>query len=534
MVKILNQILKKVVKWLSGQVVKWLYSFLLITYSLIHLSTCIYGAFDELNIGARPQGMAGAFTAIADDTNALFYNPAGISQLKKSEFTSNYGRLFLGLDDNSAIGSSFVGYAHPLEKYGTPGISWYNLALSNLYDETAISVSYSYPFTKDFLAGVSVKNLSRKFGSDLYTETARNDITDETRSENGKTNDPVFDNGKKSTVYSGDLGLMYLYSKNVSIGFSARNCTTPDIGLTDSDKISAVYRLGCAYKGGRRNDYLLSVEAVNKNSDINFLTGGEKWFSAKTIALRGGLTIGSRRWTTISLGTTLRLENLSVDYAFLWPLSGIKDVLGTHKIALTIKLGRPKLTKEEQAFLEERVEKIKAEETAKKALLEKEKFQKEAERIKLDTAKKIEEAKRAEAEAKRQRQMLALQEAEMERMRQKAELEKAFKDSMLDYQKRVSAGAEVSERLLLLDKLIKKYDNKGIDISDATKEQDAVMELQRTAKTDYTASITYYRRLKARGATPAQRQTLLLRIVEKYKGKGIDISEAERELETIK
>src|SRR3989339_2218553 len=136
------------------------------------ISSCLYAAFDEMNVGARAQGMAGAFTAVSDDVNALFYNPAGASMLKKSELTSNYGRLFMGLDDNSSIGSSFVGYAHPTEKYGTPGISWYNLSLGSLYDETAIALSYAYPFSKYMSAGVSLKNLSRSFGSDDYTKNA--------------------------------------------------------------------------------------------------------------------------------------------------------------------------------------------------------------------------------------------------------------------------------------------------------------------------------------------------------------------------
>ena len=50
---------------------------LLIIYHL-SLITVVHGAFEELNIGARPQGLGGAFTAISDDANALFYNPAGI------------------------------------------------------------------------------------------------------------------------------------------------------------------------------------------------------------------------------------------------------------------------------------------------------------------------------------------------------------------------------------------------------------------------------------------------------------------------
>jgi len=28
--------------------------------------------------GARPMGMGGVFTAVADDVNAIFYNPAGV------------------------------------------------------------------------------------------------------------------------------------------------------------------------------------------------------------------------------------------------------------------------------------------------------------------------------------------------------------------------------------------------------------------------------------------------------------------------
>jgi len=34
--------------------------------------------FMKLGVGARPVAMGGAFTAVADDANALFYNPAGI------------------------------------------------------------------------------------------------------------------------------------------------------------------------------------------------------------------------------------------------------------------------------------------------------------------------------------------------------------------------------------------------------------------------------------------------------------------------
>ena len=36
--------------------------------------------------GVRPLGMGGAFTAIADDNNAIFYNPAGLNRLETWSF----------------------------------------------------------------------------------------------------------------------------------------------------------------------------------------------------------------------------------------------------------------------------------------------------------------------------------------------------------------------------------------------------------------------------------------------------------------
>jgi hypothetical protein len=41
------------------------------------------GTFIDDGIAARPAGLAGAFTAIADDANASWWNPAGLGLLDK-------------------------------------------------------------------------------------------------------------------------------------------------------------------------------------------------------------------------------------------------------------------------------------------------------------------------------------------------------------------------------------------------------------------------------------------------------------------
>jgi hypothetical protein len=70
-----------------------------ITLLAITIALCAalpsYGAvqFDALNgsdlgmgVGARAIGMGGAFVAIADDPSATFWNPAGLTDLKGSQF----------------------------------------------------------------------------------------------------------------------------------------------------------------------------------------------------------------------------------------------------------------------------------------------------------------------------------------------------------------------------------------------------------------------------------------------------------------
>ncbi len=47
---------------------------------------CFGKAYPFFHRGVRPIGMGGAFTALADDENALFYNPAGISRLDQLTF----------------------------------------------------------------------------------------------------------------------------------------------------------------------------------------------------------------------------------------------------------------------------------------------------------------------------------------------------------------------------------------------------------------------------------------------------------------
>lgn len=126
--------------------------------------------FLELGVSARAMGMAEAFTAVADDISAVYYNPAGLVYMYGREAAFTY--IKLPADVNYGFGA--VGM--PLESIGgVLGISFYGLSSGDMierdyyqgtYEGTgrtfswrdyAMSVSYGRYLTDRFSIGFSVK-----------------------------------------------------------------------------------------------------------------------------------------------------------------------------------------------------------------------------------------------------------------------------------------------------------------------------------------------------------------------------------------
>ena len=53
-----------------------------------------------IGVGARAMGLSGAFTAVADDASAAYWNPAGLAQLDAPEILGMYGSYLNGLNQN--------------------------------------------------------------------------------------------------------------------------------------------------------------------------------------------------------------------------------------------------------------------------------------------------------------------------------------------------------------------------------------------------------------------------------------------------
>lgn len=122
----------------------------LIVLLLITLSIQLYSQSDgggyssaylQRNNGARPIGMAGAYTAISNDPSAIFYNPAGIGFL----------------DDNALINSSmsFIGLGRIMSS-----LSWTQMVSDNIGLGAAFNSLYTGSFMGRDIKGNPTREMS--------------------------------------------------------------------------------------------------------------------------------------------------------------------------------------------------------------------------------------------------------------------------------------------------------------------------------------------------------------------------------------
>jgi four helix bundle protein len=311
-------------------------------FSILYLgSHASYAAFKDEGWGARPLGMAGAFSSVADDVNAPLFNPAGTAQLMQDEISFTYARLFLGLDlQGTKIYTNYLAYAKPTLRWGSFGLVWTNQTVTSLYKEDTYVLNYAHSVNQYFtnlpfelLLGANLKYLSNTYtlGSSIVN-----------------ADDPVFRNGRIGRAYTFDFGLLFNLERN-SLGFSAKNINSPDIGLFEEDRVPREFIVGFSRY---YFDFWVFEEAFPSldisyrdeiDRDLQIKVGGEGWLWNNTVALRAG-AIHSR---SLTLGLTYNSRQLiermefQTDYAFLLPLT-VEENSGSHRFSMTLRFGGPK------------------------------------------------------------------------------------------------------------------------------------------------------------------------------------------------
>ncbi len=125
------------------------------------------GQFLKIGVGGRAVSMGEAFVAVANDASALYWNPAGITQLEKNQV------IFSHTDWPVDVRHDFLGYVHRLGEANTIGLSFTALHTDDIEETTefqplgtgnfvsfgdlAIGLTFARKMTDRFSIGLSLK-----------------------------------------------------------------------------------------------------------------------------------------------------------------------------------------------------------------------------------------------------------------------------------------------------------------------------------------------------------------------------------------
>jgi len=287
----------------------------------------------DLESGARPLGMGGAFTGLSDDENALFYNPAGLAYLGiETRFSSFYEGHF-GLTDYGQMALAARGMGLGVLLFNSRPIVRRDERGEELgrFSYSAVGLAAAYATTLGGLPLPSPLELELPGGLDRLALGARLKLyrvkTLKEGSGLGLALDPsvMFELGRVSAggleLESLRLGLVLENLLGLPVEFGSGHREHWPLGFRLGGSLSfrglivaadlesdGTFHLGGEYRlAGMGMGTGIRKRVTDSKAGTETGAGGD-------LSIRGGLLLGGGR-ASFSTGLGLRLNNFRVDYA---------------------------------------------------------------------------------------------------------------------------------------------------------------------------------------------------------------------------
>lgn len=275
--------------------------------------------FLKIGVGARAVALGESYVAIANDAEALFWNPAGISQTTKNDYFFTYNQWF------SDIQIYYSGAIFHVNPFNTVGVFFTTLSTDPMIETTELEPKGTgrYFAYGDLVGGLSyARNMTNKFSFGINLKYFQETLAE-----------------LKMTSVLFDLGTYYKTGwKSIRFGVSVTNFTS-DMGakgsytytnlanatikVTEFQEFTPpiIFRIGLAGEAletvAHKCTWSVQLNHPNDNSE-NINLGAEYWYR-NFLALRGGYITG-RTDRDISFGFGLNIpmgkNSFRLDYSY--------------------------------------------------------------------------------------------------------------------------------------------------------------------------------------------------------------------------
>jgi hypothetical protein len=289
--------------------------------------------FLTIGIGARANAMGGAFTSVANDVTALYWNPAGIATLDNNELTLIHSNWIADLRHD------FIALALPLGSLGSIGFSLNALTMDEILVRTpvfpegtgekaasydmAIAASYAYQLTDRLSLGGSVKYI-RSVLWHMSAQTMAVDL--------GVVFTNVFDLIRMGASISNMGGKIKYSGRDTYVYHDIRPSEHGNNDRIDAELRTGAYGLPVTFRAGLSTiiyknsnmPFLVAVDLTEPSDNYRSMNVGGEWSFYDTVFLRAGYSSifepDSEKGVTVGAGLKFDIPSsdipVLIDYSY--------------------------------------------------------------------------------------------------------------------------------------------------------------------------------------------------------------------------
>ncbi len=270
-------------------------------------------AFLKLGVDGRAIGMGEAHTALTDNANALYWNPAGLAGLRGPQLAFMHNFHFLEMHHD------YLGLASPVG-YGSVGLAAYYWTSGTIMgmDEKALPTSEFSAW--DLAIGLYY---AHELGRLLSAGGGLKAIIERNEEEGG-------------SALAADIGLLLKPPlTGLSVGMTVQNLGTKLKLVENGYSLPLTLRFGMAWKIPATGLVLATDLSIANDERPKIAAGGEYWI-AQLFAVRAGYKSGSDLGALAGLraGCGFEFQKVGLDYAF----APYGELGNSHRMSLLVRM----------------------------------------------------------------------------------------------------------------------------------------------------------------------------------------------------